>query len=323
VRAYAVGVDVGGTKLSGGLVDRKGRMVREHIVTTPLESPFAIVDSIIEVIRVVTEGTHPSELAGIGLGLPAQIDWRRQTIEFCTNLPLAGIDVRGIVKSRLNMPVIIDNDGEVAAIGEARFGAAQGVRDFLIVVIGTGIGGGLYLDGKPYRGSRGFGGEIGHILVEFDGLQCPCGGYGHLEAYSGRLALVREGRAAAETYRGAAIKAAAHDDLDAVTDHTLINLALTGDEAARGVLDKATSIFGRAMVGMVNLLDPELLLIGGGLGVKWPGYIDAAREAIQREALAGRADVRVEYAELGNAAGVIGAAALAFDEDDSREGQTL
>lgn len=317
--SYAVGVDVGGTKLSGALVDRKGRTIREKIVSTPAEGPFAIVDAIIGVAREVIEGAHPSELAGIGLGLPAQIDFHKQTVEFCTNLPLAGIEVRDMVKTRLNLPVVIDNDGEVAAIGEHRFGVAQGARDFVLVTIGTGIGGGLYCDGKPYRGHRGFGGEVGHILVAFDGEPCACGGIGHLEAYSGRLALVREGLAAAETYRGAAIKRKVNDDLNAVSDHTLMELAEAGDEVAAGIMSRATSIFGQAMVGIVNLFDPELLVIGGGLGMRWPGYLADARKWIDREALAGRVDVQVVSADLGNDAGIVGAAALAFDEYDARE----
>lgn len=318
--SYAVGIDVGGTKLSGALVDRKGRTVKDRIVSTPTEGPFAIVDAIVAVAREVTQGTHPSELAGIGLGLPAQIDWHRQTVEFCTNLPLTGIDVKGLVKSQLNLPVVLDNDGEVAAIGEHRFGVAKGARDFILVTVGTGVGGGLYCDGKPYRGHRGFGGEVGHILVEFDGVSCPCGGRGHLEAYSGRLGLVREGVTAARTYRGAAIKHAVDDDLEAITDHTLMDLANSGDAVAAEILGKATSIFGQAMVGLVNLFDPELLVIGGGLGLRWPGYLADARSSIEREALAGRADVQVVSAALGNDAGIIGAAALAFDEYDSREG---
>lgn len=320
VASYAVGVDVGGTKISAGLLERKGRVIRRAIVSTPsAEGPFAIVDAILGVVGEVLIGTTPAEVAGIGLGLPAQIDWHRQSIEFCTNLPLAGVDVHKLVQMRANLPVVMDNDGEVAAIGEARFGAAQGVRDFLMVTMGTGVGGGLWFDGKPYRGSRGFGGELGHILVQYDGLQCPCGGFGHLEAYASRYALVRDAREAAQTYRGAAIKRLAGDDLDAVTDDTLLEAAAAGDEMAAEIVQRAADIFGRAMVGMVNLFDPRMIVVGGGLGDKTPVWVDAAKSAIAREALAGRADVSVVHAELGNDAGVVGSAALAFDEYDSRE----
>ena len=149
--SYAVGVDVGGTKISAGLVERKGRVVRDTCVSTPAEK-YAIVDAIIAAVVEVTEGTHPSELAGVGIGLPAQVDFHRQTVEFCTNLPLAGVDVHSLVQSRVNLPVVIDNDGQVAAAGEERHGAARGARDFVMITVGTGIGGGLFLDGRPYRG---------------------------------------------------------------------------------------------------------------------------------------------------------------------------
>lgn len=319
MRAYAVGVDVGGTKISAALVERKGRTVKEAIRTTPGGGAFAVVDSIIEVVSEVVEGVHPSENAGVGIGLPAQIDWRRQTVEFCTNLPLAGVDVRDLVKTRVNLPVTIDNDGQVAANGEVRYGAAKDARDFLMVTIGTGVGGGLWLDGKPYRGSRGFGGEIGHTLVQIDGKDCPCGGNGHLEAYVSRSALVRDARAAAKTYRGAAIKRAAGDKLAAVTDDVLLAVARAGDEAAQEILTEAARVFGKAMVGMVNLLDPQLIVVGGGLGLKTPLWVDAASKAIAGEALAGRADVRVVPAELGAESGVVGAAAMAFDGYDAWE----
>jgi glucokinase len=317
--SYAVGVDVGGTKISAGLLDRKGRMIADTIVSSPTESPYAIIDTVISAITDVLKGIHPSEVAGAGLGLPAQIDFTRQTVEFCTNLPLTGVDVRGLVQSRVKLPVMIDNDGEVAAIGEARFGAAKGARDFLMVTVGTGVGGGLWLDGKPYRGHRGLGGELGHIVVEFDGVPCPCGGFGHLESYASRIGIVRDARIAAETFRGAAIKRAAGDDLDAITDDTVIDAAQRGDEAAAEIVKHAADIFGRAMVGMVNLLNPELIVVGGGLGAKVPHYIEAAKSHIASEALAGRADVRVVPAELGNEAGIVGAAAMAFDEYDSRQ----
>jgi glucokinase len=318
--SYAVGVDVGGTKIAAALIDRKGRSIADTIVTTPSAGgAFAIVDAIIESVREVTGGVHRSEVAGIGLGLPAQIDFHRQSIEFCTNLPLAGVDVHGLVQANLNLPVVIDNDGEVAAIGEAEFGAARGVRDFLMVTIGTGVGGGLWLDGGPYRGSRGFGGELGHILVVHDGAPCACGGRGHLEAYASRNGIVREAREAAVTYRGAGITRAAGGNPEAITDDTVLAAARAGDEAAVEVMRHVTDIFGRAMVGMVNLLDPKLIVVGGGLGAKTPAWIDAARTAISEEALAGRADVEVVAAELGNDAGIVGAAGLAFDEYDARE----
>ncbi len=318
--SFAVGVDVGGTRIAAGLVERKGRIVKDAVMLTPDSGPFAIVDAIIDLIDDVTAGTHPSEVAGVGIGLPAQIDFLRQSVEFCTNLPLAGVDVRSLVMSRSRYEVTLDNDGNLAAFGESRFGAAKGARDFLMLTLGTGVGGGLFLDGEPYRGSRGMGGEVGHMVVQMDGPPCPCGGSGHIESYMGRAALGAKGCEAVERYDGSAILAEAGGDKTEVTAEHVVTAALKGDEVARGILLEAGDVLGRALVGLVNLLNPKLVVIGGGIGESCGFIMDRAEEVMATEAMAGRRDVTFVQAELGNDAGVLGAAALALDEYDSREG---
>ncbi|MBN2405823.1 MAG: ROK family protein, partial [Coriobacteriia bacterium] len=134
---YAIGVDVGGTRIAAGLIERKGRMLREARTLTPKTGPFGVIDAIVDLINEVVGGTHPAELAGVGIGLPAQIDFLKQSVEFCTNLPLAGIDVRSLIMSRIRHDVTIDNDGNCAGIGESRFGAGKGVRDFVMITLGT------------------------------------------------------------------------------------------------------------------------------------------------------------------------------------------
>lgn len=317
---YAVGVDVGGTRIAVGLVERKGRLVKETKALTPKNGPFAVIDAVIELISETIAGTHPSEIAGIGVGLPAQIDFLKQTVEFCTNLPLAGLDVRSLIMSRIRQDVTLDNDGHCAGIGEARFGAAKGVRDCVMITLGTGVGGALLLDGEPYRGSRGLGGEIGHMVVRLDGPPCPCGGFGHIESYLGRPAIAARGREAARAYSGEVIRARAGGDPDTVTAEHVIQAALAGDKIARDILLEAGDILGEALVGIVNLLNPRLIVVGGGIGESADMLVARASEVIAAKALAGRRDVKIVQAQLGNDAGVLGAAALAFDEHDSREG---
>jgi len=317
---YAIGVDVGGTRIAVGLVDRKGRMIKESRKLTPKTGPFGIIDVIAELIAEVTAGTHPSELSGVGIGLPAQVDFLKQSVEFCTNLPLAGVDVRSLVMSRVKQDVTIDNDAHCAGIGESRFGAAKNVRDFVMITLGTGVGGSLFLDGEPYRGSRGLGGEIGHMVVDLDGPPCPCGGHGHIESYLGRPAIAEKGRAAAHEYRGRSIREAAGGEADAVSAENVITAALSGDDIARQILLDAGDVLGQTLVGIVNLLNPKLVVVGGGIGESCDFLVQRAAEVVERESLAGRRDVRLVQAELGNDAGVLGAAALAFDEHDSREG---
>lgn len=319
--SYAVGVDVGGTRSAAGLVERsKGRIVKDAMILTPKNGPFAVVDGIIDLIEEVTRGVHMSELAGIGIGLPAQIDFLRQSVEFCTNLPLAGVDVRSLVMSRVKHEVTLDNDGNLAALGESRYGAAKGAQDFLMITLGTGVGGGIFVGGEPYRGSRGMGGEIGHVVIDLDGPPCPCGGHGHLESFLGRPAFTARGKEAAKQFKGRAIVEAAGGDADAVTAESVVIAANTGDEVAREILLDAGVVLGRALVGFVNIFNPKLIVVGGGIGEAAPYLIDRASEVMQEEALAGRRDVKMVPAVLGNDAGILGSAALAFDEHDSREG---
>jgi glucokinase len=317
--SYAVGLDVGGTRVAAALVERKGRIARETKRPTPKGGPFGVVDAIIEAIGEVTAGVHPSEITGIGLGLPAQIDFHRQTVEFCTNLPLGGVDMRGLIMSRVKHPVTIDNDGHTAALGESRFGAGRGARDFVMVTVGTGVGGGVFVGGSPFRGYRGLGGELGHMVVDLEGPPCPCGGSGHLESFVGRPAIVRDAREVAATFRGAGIVKIA-GDAESITAESVVQAANAGDEAAAEIMGRVGLILGRALVGIVNMMNPQLIVVGGGIGESCPLLIERATQAIADEALAGRRDVRVVPAELGNDAGVVGAGGLAFDEYDSREG---
>lgn len=319
--AYAIGLDVGGTRTAAGLVDRKGRIVRNAKTLTPKAAgPFAIIDTVVSLVGEITSGVHPSEIAGIGIGLPAQIDFLRQSVEFSTNLPLGGVDVRGLIMSRLKLPVTIDNDGHTAALGEWRFGAAKGIKDFVMVTLGTGVGGGVFMGGRLMRGSRGFGGEIGHMVIDVDGPPCPCGGRGHLESYAGRPAIIRDAREVATSYRGSSIMRLAGGDTDAISAETVVRGANEGDPAAREVMGRVGDMLGEALVGLVNVLNPLAIVVGGGIGESCPLVIERASARIAAEALAGRRDVRVLPAELGNDAGVAGAAALAFEDLDSREG---
>jgi len=318
--SYAVGVDVGGTRIAAGLVERKGRVIKDAKRLTPKTGPFAVIDAIIDLVEEVQTGTHSAEVAGVGIGIPGQIDFLRQSVEFCTNLPLAGVDVRSLVMSRAKQEVTVDNDGHLAALGEARYGAAKGARDFLMITVGTGVGGGLFIDGAPYRGSRGLGGELGHTVVDLNGRPCPCGGTGHLEAYLGRPAIAARGREAAETFKGREILNAAGGSVDGVTAEAVLFAAKSGDPVAREILLECGEVLGRSLVSFVNIFNPRLICIGGGIGEAADFMVERAAAVMQSEALAGRRDVSVVQAVLGNDAGILGAAAMAFDEHDSREG---
>jgi glucokinase len=279
-----------------------------------------VVDAIIDVIEEVQEEVHATDVAGIGLGLPAQIDFRKQTVEFCTNLPLTGIDVRSLVTSRVKHGVTLDNDGHAAALGESRFGVAKGVRDFIMVTVGTGVGGGIFVDGKPYRGHRGLAGELGHAVIDLDGPDCPCGGKGHLEAFVGSPAIAKRGQEVALSFAGTGIREFAGGDAEAITARTVIDAARAGNDEAIEILTDVGHVLGRGLVGLVNLLNPRLVVIGGGVGSASSLIVERVQEALEAEAMAGRRDAQVARSELGTDAGLLGAAALALDEYDTRQG---
>lgn len=324
VAGYAIGVDVGATKTAVGLIDSKGRVVRDARNLTPKErGPFAIVDNIISLAREVSAGIAHSEVAGIGVGLPAQIDFARQEIEYCTNLPLAGVDVRSLVGTAFKLPVTIDNDGNLAVFGECRYGAGRNVSDVLMVTVGTGIGGGMFLSGEPYRGSRGLGAEFGHMVIDRRGPVCTCGGRGHLEAYLGRPALVAAAAARVAAHPESAILAHAGGSVAGIDADHIVAAANEGDEVALTVLREAGEILGDALVGLINAFNPKMVCIGGGIGESADGMFTVARDVALSQALAGRKDVTIVKATLGNDAGILGAAALAFDQYAAREGFNL
>ena len=321
---YAIGIDVGGSKIAAGLIDQKGRVLRDISLPTPLDKgSFGIVDALVHAGREVSSSVSKNEIAGVGIGLPAQIDFARQEIEFCTNLPLAGVDVGSLVESAFRVPATIDNDGHLATLGECRYGAGKKVPDFLMITLGTGVGGGMCINGELYRGSRGLGSEVGHVVIDLDGPPCPCGGKGHLESYLGSPALKEAALEAAKKPSGKAIYNAAGNVLGQVSARSLVIAAAGGDRVALDILHERGEILGQALVGFVNIFNPRVICIGGGIGESAGALVETAAEVVRNQAMAGRKDVEIIQATLGNDAGILGAAALAFEEYEAREGFCL
>jgi glucokinase len=256
---------------------------------------YALVDGLEAAVRELLD----ESVVAVGFGIPSRIDQRAGRAIGSVNIPLADVDFRDVMRDRLSLPVTIDNDGNAAAIAEWRVGAGRGVNDMIMLTLGTGVGGGLILGGRPYRGSIGAGGEIGHVVIVHDGMRCSCGGFGHLESYV-------SGKAADEVAREAFGPAA-----DA---HRLVRLANEGDATATALLTEIGRKLGSGLGGLVNLFDPELIVIGGGFAAAGELLLAPAREVMRREALAPIRDgLRVVRAELGTAAGMIGAALVAHE----------
>ncbi len=295
-----IGVDLGGTKILAGVVDRHGTIERRHERPTPTSSQDELL---LELEAAVVE-LRDDGVAGVGFGVPSTIDQRAGRAVSSVNVPLADVDLRARMSERLGLPVGVDNDANAAAIGEWAFGAGRGTRHMVMLTLGTGIGGGLILDGRPYRGAVGAAAELGHIVIEHDGDPCQgtCTGRGHLET------LASGNRAGAEA------RAAFGPAADA---HRLVRLASEGDTRARAILERLGRRLGSGIATLVNVFNPELVVIGGGFAAAGDLVLAPAREVLAREALSpARELVRVVRAELGTAAGLVGAALVGFEAVD-------
>ena len=288
-----IGVDIGGTKILAGVVDREGHVEhrREHATPTSSEDAFFVgLDAAVE--ELLTE-----EIAALGFGIPSPIDQRTGRALQAVNIPLMDIDFRGRMKERFGLPVGIENDANAATYAEFRFGAARDVDSVIMLTLGTGCGGGAVVDGQLFRGWA----EFGHTVIVYDGLPCQgtCTGRGHLEPYVTGVA---------------AGKLAAAEFGPAVDAHRLVRLANEGEARAIEILDGIGRHLGAGIGSLVNIFNPDLVVIGGGFAAAGDFVLDPAREILRREALA-RAGYRVPIvrAELGTAAGLIGAGLVAFD----------
>ena len=261
------------------------------------------------------------EVAAAGLGIPCTIDQRRGVAIASVNLPLVDVPIRELMGERLGLPVFIDNDVNAAILAEHRFGAARGAENAVMIALGTGIGGGLILGGKVYRGTHGAGAELGHMVVEMDGPRCQgnCPNHGCIEAVASGTALGREGRAAAErapdSMLGRALAEGGDLSGEAVTD-----AALAGDETAREVVALIGRRLGVAFSSLANIFEPEVIVVGGGVIAAGELLLEPAREEMRSRALRPMNETRVAAAQLGDEAGMIGAATMAQIELEERAG---
>ena len=290
-----IGVDVGGTKILAGLVARDGTVVGHREYPTPIENEDALLDGLEAAVREFLD----ESVVAVGFGIPSQIDQRHGIALGSVNIPLRGVPFRQEMADRLGLAIGIDNDANAAAIAEWKAGAGRGTTDMIMLTLGTGVGGGLILGGKPYRGWFGAGAEIGHMVIVHDGLPCRCGGRGHLESYaSGKAA----DELAAEAFGPAA---------DA---HRLARLAREGDPLAVRILTGIGEHLGSGIASLVNIFNPELIVVGGGFAAAGDFLFEPAQAVADREALVSvRDSYRIVRAELGTSAGMIGAGMVAFE----------
>jgi glucokinase len=309
----AIGVDLGGTKMLVGVVDSERRIVYRSTAASHGLGQQELLATLERELEAAREARP--EVVTAGLGIPCTIDRRRGVAITAVNLELADVPIRDLMTQRLGVPVAVDNDANVAIFAEHRFGAARGARNAVMLTIGTGIGGGLIVDGQVYRGSTGAGAELGHTVIDADGPPCQgnCPNRGCVEALASGTAIAREGLAAAEaapdSRLGRALANGAQLDGKEVTD-----AALEGDPTARGVLELVGRRLGVAFSSFANIFDPDVILIGGGASRAGELLADPARTELASRALPPMSGTPVTVAELGPEAGMIGAATMALQE---------
>jgi glucokinase len=308
-----IGIDAGGTKLLGGVVD-EGLVVHHRVHRTWRGGDRAeTLDIFVESVEEVRAAAP--DVVAVGFGIPALVEWETGVSRWSTHLPLADVRFRDVMSERLGLPVVVDNDANAALLAEARFGAARGVSHAVLVALGTGIGSGLLLDGRIYRGARGLGAEIGHMVVDLHGPDCQgsCPGRGCLEVMASGSTIGREGRAAAAAAPDSALGRRVAADQE-ITGGIVTELAHAGDAAAVSVLTQIGRRLGYGLVGVVNVFNPELVVIGGGALAAGELLLGPAREVVAERALPPvREMVSIVPAEFGDESGMLGAALLALD----------
>jgi glucokinase len=313
----AIGVDLGGTKMLVGVVDTDQEVRHRSREASPGKSSEELLRALGDGLVAAREA-RPDAIAA-GLGIPCRIDRRRGVAVGAVNLPLEDVPIRDLMTERLGLPVFVDNDANVAALAEHRFGAARGTDNAVMLTVGTGIGGGLILGGDVYRGSHGAAAELGHFTMDLDGPACQgsCPNHGCIESVASGTALAREGLAAAEREPDSALGRALAAG-EEITGRAVSDAALGGDEPARGAVELIGRRIGIAAAGYANVFDPDVIVLGGGVMALGELLLEPAREELRSRALTPMDQTPIVPAQLGPEAGLVGAATMAIEEMEGR-----
>ena len=305
-----IGADLGGTKLAVGVMDDGEQTLWEDQVSSSGYSQEQVIDLLVREVGRARQA-RPA-VAAVGLGIPARIDFEKGHAIDTVNLDFEEFPVRDLVAERTGMSTFVDNDGNVAMMAEALFGAAKGARHALMLTLGTGVGGGVWIDGRTYRGASGAAAELGHTVVEIDGPRCQgnCPGRGCIEAFASGTGIGKLGRQAAGDEPDSALGMIAAAG-GSITARDVNEAATAGDRVAIGVVEKVGHYLGTALVSLANIFEPEVIVLGGGAMAFGDLLLEPVRREVAERALTPMNRTPVVAAKLGPAAGMIGAAALA------------
>lgn len=311
---YYLGIDLGGTNVAAGVVDGDGKIIAKASVPTQADKG---VDAIISNIAAAANsalkdaGVTTADIESIGIGTPGTLDIDNGIVEKASNLGFADTPLAKLLSEYFpDKKILIENDANVAALAEATSGAAKGTKLSVTVTLGTGIGGGFIMDGKIFSGANGRGGEFGHMVIESGGRQCTCGRRGCWEAYASVTGLINFTIEEMQKSRDSVMWELACGDLENVNGLTSFEGMRRGDKAAKKVVDKYLRYVAEGIIDIINVLQPEVIAIGGGISKEGDTLLNPVKEIVEKEMFSDKAGTRICMAQLGNDAGIIGAAML-------------
>jgi glucokinase len=317
-KSVAIGVDLGGTKMRAALVSERGRILRRLKRPTRVEEgASSVMQRMLDLIRdIISDSPFQfREVKGVGIGSAGQIDPQGGTVLSATaNLPgWGGMPLAERVQEAFGLPVCVDNDANAATWGEKQFGAGQGIAHLICITVGTGIGGGLIVDGQLYHGATGVAGEIGHLTVNLDGPPCNCGSFGCLEVYAAGPAIVARAQKAVRAGAQTALIQMTENRPEDITVPLIAQAAARGDPLASQIMEETGHYIGAGLASLINVLNPERVVIGGGVAQAGESLLKPIEKTVRARAMPTAAEaLQVVPAQLGEDAGVIGAAALLF-----------
>ena len=309
-----IGIDVGGMSIKAGLVDEEGNILFKHSCPTGVERGYgAVIRDIAQLgLSTVEKSGHSmDEVKAIGIGIPGIMDQRTGIVPFCTNLSWHDVPIIEEMKQYTDLPVYVDNDATVAGLAESVKGVSAGTQSSVFITLGTGVGGGVVINGKVFSGSHGVATEIGHMVTVDGGEPCSCGKRGCWERYASATALIREGRKLCGAKPDTALLKAVDGDLKAITAKHVIDLARDGDPDCAAIFDTYVHHLAVGLANLINVYDPEVIALGGGVSHAGEFLLNAVRAKLPEMIFyKDMPYARVELAQLTNDAGIIGAAML-------------
>ncbi|CAG0938708.1 glucokinase [Candidatus Brocadiaceae bacterium] len=310
----SVGIDLGGTNLKAGIVDTDGKILHRLSVKTHSDAdPQTISNQILELIAEIIRSAQAkaSDIIGIGLGSPGLIDKTGETILFSPNLPRwRNIPIKRMVSERFSKPCVLENDANAAAWGEKWAGAGKEVGSLVMLTLGTGVGGGLVIDNKLWRGANNVAAEIGHMVIQTDGPQCKCGNRGCVEVYASATGMVRRFKELLKSGIPSLLKVSSE-----ITAKMINDAALQGDKASLDVIEETGRYLGIALINIMHVLNPEMIVLAGGMIGSGELLMNPIRQiTTQRAFEASYKDTKIVFSQLGNDAGIIGAAGCLLKE---------